>query len=99
MNKDGASEEKPSAVNDLDSVNIDRQLRWVRFCVHFIFGAVAGCFFGFFALARWLPKEWMQSKSGLPMGLVMGSSALAFGLVAGFFLDDFWEWLIERLER
>lgn len=59
----------------------DRPFDWVRFLVHFFFGAIFGALVGLYGGA---------GGSKAQILLAMGLGAVIVGLVAGFFGDRFW---------
>jgi hypothetical protein len=69
------------------------KIDWLRFFIHFVFGAVIGGVFGF---KCWAKSSYALSTSITPGILFVGGGAILFGFIAGCFRDDFWYSFKER---
>jgi hypothetical protein len=53
---------------------------WMGFVVHFVCGGVLGALLGF---RLWITTDWISSTPAVRGAILMGGSALLFGLAAG----------------
>jgi len=62
---------------------------WFKTVLHFICGAILGGILGLVTCWWWMDSDVSRST----VIVFLSGGALVFGVLAGLFLDSFWDWL------